>query len=287
MRRQPGFLEWPGGKRGIRLEKFVVKYGGSIQKDEQTRDDLLEEIAYYAKLDGKWAVVHGGGSEISQWLARVGHASDFKNGQRITDELTLAIAEMVLGGRVGKSIMRELEKQGAKAISISGEDHGLLLATPFDQGIYGHVGAVKTVDTSLITLLWDAGYIPVIAPLGVDAERNVYNINADVAAGHIAGALAADILILATDVPGVKESPDSLYAIPELTVTAAKQMIKDGRAVGGMIPKLESAIQAMDGGVKTVVIASGKEQGLIDQILRGQRIGTRIVQDKEGSVHHA
>ncbi len=269
------------------MNKIVVKYGGSVQQQHQGQDDLLEEIAHYAKNGDQWAVVHGGGSEISQWLARVGHTSDFRNGQRITDELTLAIAEMVLAGRVGKWIMRELEKHGAKAVSLSGEDHGLLQTLPFDNGSYGHVGVVQSVHTELISLLWEGGFIPVIAPLGVDLQHNVYNINADVAAGHIAGALEADLLILATDVPGVKESPESQSVIPELTVSNAQAMINEGRAVGGMIPKLESAIAAIAGGVTSVVIVDGKARGIIDQILRGQRIGTRIVHDKEGSVHHA
>lgn len=266
------------------MQKIVIKYGGSVRGDGQAADDLLEQVAYFSSHGNRWMIIHGGGSEITSWLGRLGHVSEFKNGKRVTDRTALDVVEMVLTGRVGKWIMRELEKQGAKAVSLSGEDHGLLKVVPYDQGNYGYVGEVEIVDTELISLFWQTGYIPVVAPVGVDAEGHVYNVNADTAAGAIAGAVNADLLIMATDVSGVKESLDDPEAIPELTVSAARMMIKDGRAAGGMIPKLESAIYAIGAGVKAVMIVNGRQPGVIDQILRGQRVGTRIVPDTEGSV---
>lgn len=269
------------------MDKIVIKYGGSVQKGGSAADGFLDELASLAHTGGSWAVVHGGGAEISEWLKRVGHTSEFKNGQRVTDDLTLAVVEMVLCGRVGKRIARHLAACGVRAASVSGEDDRMLVARPLDRGEYGHVGEIETVNTGLLTALWEQGYVPVVAPLGVGADGRVYNINADVAAGQIAGALGADLLVLATDVTGVKESADSATVIPELTVAEAMAMIRTGCAVGGMIPKLTSAAVAIAGGVRTVVIASGEEPGLLARVMQGQSAGTRIVGNREGSVHHA
>lgn len=251
----------------------VVKYGGSV-RDETSL--LLEEIAYFSRSGVKIAIVHGGGPEISGWLSRIGHSSSFLDGQRVTDETTLDVVEMVLGGRVGKRIVRQLQGFGVQAVSISGEDGGLIEAVTHEAPDLGRVGRVAAVNPRLVHHLLDAGYVPVIAPLGLDSSGRVLNINADAVAGALAGALAADAFLLATDVAGVKESPHSLHAIPQLTADEAMRMIADKRAVGGMIPKIAAAVAAVEGGARDAYITDGTMAGILEAVLRKEAIGTRI-----------
>ncbi len=256
------------------MQTIVIKYGGSVNI---AANYLLEEIAYHVLRGTKVVIVHGGGPEISSFLTRLGHSSQFLDGQRVTDETTLEVVEMVLAGRVGKRIVRHLAAHGAKAVSISGEDAGLVKAVPYsDDDLLGLVGKVDEVDTDILHTLLDAGYVPVVAPLGIDRDGQMRNINADFVAGAIAGSLGADAFILATDVPGVKETPTSSSAIAQLTVSEALAMIEDGRATGGMIPKIQAAVEAVVKGAGETWVVDGTRAGIFDGVMRRERIGTRI-----------
>lgn len=266
-------------------QTLVVKYGGSVAHQA---DFLLEDIAYHARVGHKIIVVHGGGPEISHYLSRLGHTSAFIEGQRVTDETTLDVAEMVLAGRVGKRIVRQLQQLGAQAVGISGQDAGMFRCEPFgDDSVLGMVGRVTAVDKMLLTLLLDAGIIPVIAPLAVDSRGQVRNINADTVAGFVAGAFLADAFVLATDVPGVKECSDARTAIPQMTVADVFAKIEEGTITGGMIPKVMAAVEAIEQGARSAWIADGRVAGLLDGVLTGSKVGTRIVASHEerGALH--
>lgn len=267
------------------MRTIVVKYGGSV-RDEPTF--LLEEIAYYASQGERLVVVHGGGPEITQYLAQTGLSSQFVHGQRVTDEAALDVVEMVLAGRVGKRLVRTLQRHGASAVGISGQDGRLVSAVPYsaDEAL-GFVGRVAHVDTKVLEALLDRGFIPVVAPLGVDSAGHVRNINADFVAGAIAGALHADAFILATDVPGVKESSTSLHAIAELTVEAALRLIDEDIVTGGMVPKVLAAVEAACSGASGAYIVDGRLAGIIDAVIRDERIGTRIAAADRKEVRHA
>jgi acetylglutamate kinase len=267
------------------VQTFVIKYGGSVSAEPT---HLLEEIALRAQSGDRLAVVHGGGPEITSWLARIGHESEFVGGQRVTDETTLAVAEMVLAGRVVKRIVRTLQEFGARAAGISGEDAGLFQCGLFDpSGRLGLVGRVVKVDIRLVDELLSAGFIPVVAPLGCDETGQALNVNADVAAGALAGALGADIFLLATDVAGVKMGPNAPEPIPRLTENQARAMIASGVIAGGMIPKVEAALFAVSGGAAAACIADARRPGLLAALARGEAVGTRIVPDEERGVSYA
>ncbi|MCY0875102.1 MAG: acetylglutamate kinase [Firmicutes bacterium] len=267
------------------MQTIVIKYGGSV-RDEPTF--LLEEIADYASEGHRIVVVHGGGPEITQYLARLGCHSAFENGQRVTDAAALDVVEMVLAGRVGKRLVRALQAFGACPVGISGEDGSLIRALPYsDDERLGFVGRVDQVDISLLNTLLAGGFLPVVAPLGLDATGSVRNINADFVAGAIAGALHADTFILATDVPGVKETSQSAYAIRELTVEAALRLIDEAVVTGGMVPKVLAAIEAVCSGAQDAYIVDGRQDGILDAVLRKDRIGTRIAQTDQKEMRHA
>lgn len=258
------------------MNTWVVKYGGSVADEA---GDLLREIARMVSREGdRVAVVHGGGPEITQLLERLGHASPFADGQRVTDEITLDAAEMVLAGRVGKRIVRRLQRAGVMAVGLSGEDGGLVRAELYDAtGRLGRVGRVTAVRRELVDLLWQAGYVPVLAPLGLGPDGEPLNINADFVAGALAGALGADMFVLATDVPGVKESRHAQHAIPELSAAEAREMIGSGAIAGGMIPKVEAALAAVDAGAGAAHIVDGRRSAILAALRRGEPVGTRIV----------
>ncbi len=254
---------------------WVVKYGGSVAGETA---DLLTEVARMAGEGERIAVVHGGGPEITHFLARIGHASSFVGGQRVTDDVTLDVAEMVLAGRVGKRIVRALQRAGAQAVGLSGEDGELMRAELYDaSGALGRVGRVAAVRACLVELLFEAGYVPVIAPLGIGPDDQPLNINADFAAGALAGALGADAFVLATDVPGVKESAQARQAIPELSAQKARGMIRSGAIAGGMIPKVEAALAAVEAGAGEAHIVDGRRPGILAALRRGENAGTKIV----------
>ncbi len=269
------------------MTTIVVKYGGSVADSDP---GLLAEIAEHVARGVRIVIVHGGGPEVTKWLARLGHQATFVQGQRVTDEQTLTVAEMVLSGSVGKRIVRMLNRFGAKAAGISGEDGNLLQVTPYDQEALGFVGRIVQVNLGVVRALLAAGYVPVIAPLGLDADQQVYNINADLAAGAIAAELRADALVLATDVEGVKENPGSPSVIRQLSWEQAQGMIASGSANGGMIPKLEAALATLTGGTKAAHIVDGRRSGVLSGVLCGDPSGTTIVAQilaGEGGVSYA
>ncbi len=258
------------------MNTWVVKYGGSVAGEA---GDLLREVAHMVGREGdRVAVVHGGGPEITELLERLGHASSFVDGQRVTDAITLDAAEMVLAGRVGKRIVRRLQRAGVLAVGLSGEDGGLVRAEPYDAtGRLGRVGRVTAVRRELVDLLWQAGYVPVLAPLALGEDGELLNVNADFVAGALAGALGADVFVLATDVPGVKESRHAQHAIPELSAAEVREMIGSGAIAGGMIPKVEAALAAVDAGAGEAHIVDGRGPAVLAALRRGEPVGTRIV----------
>ncbi len=249
---------------------MVIKHGGSV---ESSGARLLEEVATVAR-DARVTLIHGGGPAITEALRQGGVASTFLRGRRVTDERTLSVVEAVLAGTVNKRIVRALQAAGANAVGVTGEDGGLLTAIPSVEEGLGFVGDVQRVNTKLLETLLLAGFLPVIAPLGLEENGQLRNVNADAAAAAIAGALCADWFIFTTDVAGVKESLDAEKPIPKLTIADAYALIETGVATGGMIPKLEAAMSALRQGAARVAICDGRTEGLLVRLLSGEAIGT-------------
>ncbi len=255
-------------------ETVVIKYGGHAMGEEAVAQKFAADAVLLKLLGVHPVVVHGGGPQISRMLERSGVKSNFIDGLRVTDEATMEVAEMVLSGAINKEIVHWINRAGAEAnvrgVGLSGKDARLITVTKarrtkkdpdsmIEQVVdLGFVGEPKTVDPQLLKLLINAeqDYVPVIAPIGVSAAGDTYNINADTVAGAVAGALKAKRMLLLTDVRGVLDKSGEL--IRTLTVTEAFAAIKDGTATGGMIPKLETAIAAVDAGVEAVVIMDGR-----------------------------
>ena len=266
-------------------ETVVIKYGGAAMVDEAIKHTVMEDIALMKLIGMKPVIVHGGGPEINQMLKKVGKESVFKNGLRVTDEETVEVAEMVLAGKVNKSIVQLLEQQGISAAGLSGKDGNTMLCTknmPHGEDI-GYVGKIVHVNTGLIDTMLSAGSTPVIAPIGTDENAQSYNINADYAALHIAKALKAKKLVFMTDVPGIlRDIEDPSSFISEIRASAALGLIEDGTISGGMIPKVKSCLEAIEGGVQNVHILDGRiEHCLLLEFFTSRGIGTLIRQDKE------
>ena len=261
------------------MQTVVIKYGGSVSGEPT---NLLKDIARAAQYGVRIVVVHGGGPEITALLQQLGHTSTFVDGHRVTDEATLDAVEMVLAGRVGKRLVRTLAAYGASAVGVSGQDGEMVLAEayPSDESL-GYVGRVVQIHDRLLSVLLDAGYIPVVAPLGVDQQGRVRNINADLVAGSIAGQLQADAFILATDVAGVKRSPDDTEPVASLTMQEVEQWIQEGIITGGMIPKVSSALDALRLGAKEARIVDGRKTGLFSALLQETAFGTQIITNRE------
>ena len=264
----------------------VVKYGGSAMLDEALKKAVITDIAMLKYLGLYPVVVHGGGKEISSLLKRLGKESVFIDGLRVTDEETATIAEMVLSGHIGKGLAEVLESVGIHACSISGKDGRTLLSEKKmdEKGRdLGFVGSVKNVDPTLIDTLLDADFVPVISPVGVDEDGNTYNINADYAASAIAGALGAQKLVFMTDVEGIlkdKDDPSSL--IRRLSANDARSYIKEGIIKGGMIPKTECCLDAIEKGVKSVHVLDGRTpHSILLEVFTSQGIGTMINNEEE------
>lgn len=265
----------------------VVKYGGSAMLDEDLKKAVITDIAMLKYLGLYPIIVHGGGKEISSLLKRLGKESVFIDGLRVTDEETASVAEMVLSGHIGKGLVEDLEAVGIHACSINGKDgHTLLSEKKIDEKgrDLGFVGSVKKVDPTLIDTLLDADFIPVISPVGVDEDGNTYNINADYAASAIAGALGAQKLVFMTDVEGIlmdKDDPSTL--IRRLNAEEARTHIEKGIIKGGMIPKTECCLDAIEKGVKSVHVLDGRTpHSILLEVFTSQGIGTMInSMDKE------
>lgn len=261
---------------------IVVKYGGSAMVDEELKARVIQDVTLLKLVGFKPIIVHGGGKEISRWVGKVGMKPEFKNGLRVTDEATMELAEMVLG-KVNKSLVQLVESLGVRAIGISGKDGRLLsVKKKYANGEdIGFVGDVTNVNADILYDLLEKDFLPIICPVGLDDDNNTYNINADDAACAIAEAVHAEKLVFLSDIEGVykdKDDPSSL--ISELHVHEAEKLISDGYVGGGMIPKLQNCIDAIEEGVNRVHILDGRiPHSLLLEIFTNKGIGTAILRE--------
>ena len=255
----------------------VIKYGGNAMVNESLKQQVMEDIALLWLIGVKVVLVHGGGPEISSTMKKLGKQAQFVNGLRVTDKETVDIVQMVLAGKVNKDLVNLLQMKGGHAVGLSGIDGGILEATMKNESL-GFVGDITKVRTQPITDLLEKGYIPVVSTVASDRQGNVYNINGDTAAAVIAGALQAERMILMTDIAGIlrdKDDPNSL--IPDLSVSQARQLFYDGVISGGMIPKVECCIEAIEHGVKHVVIMDGRvPHSILMELLTDEGAGTMV-----------
>ena len=263
---------------------IVVKYGGNAMTDEHLKQCFARDVVLLKLVGMNVVVVHGGGPQIEQMLARVGKTGEFVQGMRVTDAETMHVVEMVLGGQVNKDIVNLINQQGGKAVGLTGKDGNFIRAKkllmedaskPGELIDLGQVGDIVSIDPALITLLDTGDFIPVIAPVGVGEFGETFNINADVVAGKIAEVLKAEKLVMLTNTPGVLDKAGRL-----LTGVTPKQidgMVADGTLSGGMLPKISSALDAARGGVRSVHIIDGRvEHALLLEILTEEGVGTLI-----------
>ena len=255
----------------------AIKYGGNAMIDENLKEQVMEDIALLWLIGVKIVLIHGGGPEINDLMKKLGKVPQFVDGLRVTDKETVDIVQMVLAGKVNKSLVTLLQTKGGHAIGVSGIDGGIIEAKIKDERL-GFVGEITKIRPQPITDLLEKNYVPVISTVASDREGNVYNINGDTAAARIAGALGAERLIMMTDVAGIlrdRDDPSSL--IPEITVDAAKQLYADGIISGGMIPKVDCCIEAIDRGVKNVVIMDGRvPHAILMELLTDEGAGTMV-----------
>ena len=268
---------------------IVVKYGGSAMVDEELKKHVIQDVTLLKLVGFKPIIVHGGGKEISKWVGKVGMEPVFINGLRKTDEATMEIAEMVLN-KVNKSLVTLVQELGVNAVGISGKDGGLLkVEKKYSNGEdIGFVGEITEVNPQILYDLLEKDFLPIICPVGMDAEYNSYNINADDAACAIAKAVKAEKLAFLTDIEGVYKDPkDKDTLISELRVSAARELIGDGFIGGGMLPKLNNCIDAIENGVSRVHILDGRiAHCLLLEIFTNRGIGTAILGDKETKFYH-
>lgn len=268
---------------------IVVKYGGSAMVDEQLKRDVIKDVVLLKLVGFKPIIVHGGGKEISRWVGKVGKEAQFVNGLRVTDKETMEIAEMVLG-KVNKELVTLVQSLGVKAVGISGKDGGLLKVDKklSDGQDIGYVGDIKKVNPKVLYDLLEKDFLPIICPIGLDDDFATYNINADDAACAIACSMKAEKLAFLTDIEGVYRDPkDSSSLISELFVQDAKSLIDNGNVGGGMIPKLQNCIDAIEEGVNRVHILDGRiPHCLLLEIFTNKGIGTAILREGEGKYYH-
>ncbi|MGQ9669898.1 MAG: acetylglutamate kinase [Desulfosoma sp.] len=266
----------------------VIKYGGHAMKDEALKESFAQDVVLMKYIGIHPVVVHGGGPQIGRMLDRVGKKSDFREGMRVTDEETMDVVEMVLAGKVNKEIVALINRHGGRAIGLSGKDGMLIEARKMHLFKYlgddqppeiidiGLVGEVERVNVEILEVLEKSHVIPVIAPVGVGKSGETYNINADLVAGKVAAALNAEKLVLMTDVPGVLNAAGEL--ISTLSVAEAAELIQDEVLKGGMIPKVQCAMDAVQGGVKKVAILDGRiPHAVLLELFTDSGIGTEIV----------
>ena len=259
----------------------VVKYGGNAMVNEQLKQQVMEDIVLLWLIGVKVVLVHGGGPEISELMKKLGKQPQFVDGLRVTDQETVDIVQMVLAGKVNKTLVNLLEMKGGRAVGLSGMDGRMIEAKMKDERL-GFVGEVTKIHISPVTDLLDKGYIPVVSTVGCDRQGNAYNINGDTAAAHIAGALNAERLIMMTDIAGIlrdKDDPSTL--IPEITLSQAKELYASGVISGGMIPKVDCCVTALHAGVKNVVIMDGRvPHSILMELLTNEGAGTWIRRDE-------
>jgi len=255
----------------------VIKYGGNAMTSEALKQQVMEDICLLRLVGVRVVLVHGGGPEINEMMARVGKEPVFVDGLRVTDRETMDIVQMVLAGKVNKTLVNLLEKQGGKAMGLSGMDGRLIEARMRDERL-GFVGSITKINIEPVIDLLDKGYIPVISTIGCDRDGNTYNINGDTAAAFIAGALSAQRLIMMTDVAGIlqdKDDPSTL--IRELNVDEAVNLFREGVIAGGMIPKVDCCIEAIGMGVEKVIIMDGRvPHAILMELLTDEGAGTMV-----------
>ncbi len=256
----------------------VVKYGGNAMVSEQLRQQVMEDIVLLWLIGVKVVLVHGGGPEINDLMNRLGKKPEFVDGLRVTDRETVDIVQMVLAGKVNKTLVNLLEMKGGRAIGLSGMDDRLIEAEIKDPRL-GFVGKITNIHIEPVEDLLDMGYIPVISTLGCDAEGNTYNINGDTAAARIAGALKAERMILMTDIAGIlrdKDDPNTL--ISQVTAEEIEALKKEGVITGGMLPKVECCAEAIRSGVENVVIMDGRiPHSILMELLTDEGAGTMVM----------
>lgn len=263
---------------------IVIKYGGNAMIRDDLKNKVLLDVVLMKYVGMNPVLVHGGGPAVSAMMKRVGKEPEFVNGLRVTDSETMEIAEMVLAGKMNKDIVALLNKNGGKAVGLSGKDGNLILTSKKNvpDGDLGFVGEIEKINPEVVQVLIEKGYIPVICSVGVGSEAESYNINADHVAGELAATLRADKLIMLTDVQGIFKDfsdPDSL--ISTLPIKKAEKMIESGGIVGGMIPKIEACIKALEGGVAKAHIIDGRmEHSLLLEIFTVKGIGTEVVREE-------
>ena len=278
------------------LSKFknktiVVKYGGNAMLNDDLKNKVLQDIVFLQCAGMRPVVVHGGGPEITRMLMQAGKKSEFVSGLRVTDAESVGISEMALVGKINTDLVSRLNTLGGKAVGLNGKDATLIQAKKHLADVYengevnlvdiGYVGNVEKVNTELIEVLLDAGFIPVIAPTGVGAQGETYNINADSVAGEVAGALKAEKLLVLTDVRGIySDYRDENSFISTLTFEKAQELIIRGKIDGGMIPKVRACITALSGGAKKTHIIDGRaEHTILMEILSDKGVGTEVVKE--------
>ena len=262
-------------------KSIVVKYGGNAMINEHLKEQVMEDIVLLHLIGVKVVLVHGGGPEITDMLKKIGKESVFLNGLRVTDKETAEVVQMVLAGKINKSLVNLLEINGGEAIGLSGLDGHMIQAEMKDENL-GYVGRITKVDVKPINDLLEKGYIPVVSTIGCDNEGNVYNINADTAAAYIAGEMKAERLLTMTDIAGIlrdKDDPSSI--IPCIDIAEARELFASGIISGGMIPKVECCIEAIEHGVERVTILDGRvSHALLIEMLTDEGAGTMVIKDK-------
>ncbi|MBQ8719674.1 MAG: acetylglutamate kinase [Clostridia bacterium] len=261
---------------------IVIKYGGNAMVSEELKEQVMEDVVLLHLIGVKVVLVHGGGPEITETLTKIGKKSEFYNGLRVTDKETADVVQMVLAGKINKTLVNLLEINGGSAIGLSGLDGHMIEAEMKDERL-GYVGRITKVDVTPITDLLEKDYIPVISTVGCDRLGNVYNINADTAAAQIAGAMKAETLITMTDIAGIlrdKDDPSSI--IDCIDISEAKELFDSGVISGGMVPKVECCIEAIEHGVKKVTILDGRvPHAILIELLTNEGAGTMVIKDKK------
>lgn len=256
----------------------VVKYGGNAMVNEELKDSVMRDIVLMSLVGIRVVLVHGGGPEITALLNKMGKETEFVNGLRVTDEETAQVVQMVLAGKINKNLVNLLQIRGGKAMGLSGVDGHMIEAHQKDERL-GFVGEISHVDVQPILDVLEKGYIPVVSTVGCDKSGNVYNINADTAAARIAGELRAESLISMTDINGILKDPsDPSTLISEITAAQAEQLIADGTVSGGMIPKVQCCVNALNWGVQKVFIIDGTvSHAILMETLTDEGIGTMFI----------
>ncbi len=264
--------------RAFYEKTIVIKYGGAAMVDETLKASFATDVTLLRYIGLRPVIVHGGGPQIGEMLKRIGKTSDFVNGLRVTDDETMEVVEMVLGGRVNAEIVELIGRAGGRGVGLTGKDCGLMRVrklAPVEGRDLGRVGEPESIDPEVITTMTQSGFIPVVAPIGTDASGQTFNVNADLAAGQIAQALHAEKLMLLTDVEGVLDRDKKLLS--NLDPASARIQIESGAIQGGMIPKVECCVRAVEHGVASTHIIDGRQpHALLLEIFTDGGVGTKL-----------